>query len=965
MYVHVNTGQPDQGQGTENENKGKVDEKAGATGDKSVTAGVNAKATAPGSVALGSESKADRNAINAVAKTVSREPNKDQNQVYSPLTENVKVDHPETSTLNTAITETVKGNLGAVSVGNEGNTRQIINVAAGSADTDAVNVAQLKALAGLPITVEANEGGSVPVKLGDRFPVKGKENGGIVTRTDIASNGLTLEVKPDGTKGVEVGAGGVAVKINDQKGVQFGNDGKIEVKPNANKGVEVTAEGVGVNIDDQAGVKFNGGKVAVNLAPNKGLEFDANNGHGIAVKPHHGITVDENGVSAKPNQAKGVTVDGEGIAVNIANDAGLEFKMENGQGKLAAKAGDGIEINDKGINVKPKADKGALTVDGDGVSVNVNDQKGIEVGDDNKLAIKVNPAGPLTVDGQGLNINVDDKTIKLEAGKVAAKTTDLAVDDNGPNKGKVKLKDPAPNGGDALVTADTVMNAINDSGFILRTSATDKGEVSNDKNKADGYLVKPSNTVTVEAGDNIAITQDDGKVTIRTKRSVIFDDVQFGDNGPKITKDDQDNLKVSNKDGQPVKITNVANGIGPNDAVNVSQLETVKNSPITVEADQLGSVNVKLGDRFPIKGATNGGIITKADLATNGLTVEVKPNNAMGVQLTPGGVAVKIEEGNNNPLQFGGKGGIELKVDDNTLAVDNDTNVLGGDKKLKVKLADKGGITTKTDGDANSNGLKVDVDNTTVQINEAGKVAAKTTDLLADNIGIYKGKVRPKNIQEGDSLVTAKTVANAINNSGFILTATKGEGELDNAEHKELIKTGETVTIDAGKNIKLNQTAGKISIATKDDVNFTSVQFGDNGPKIQGGGDRNTIKLVNDLDGPVTIANLKEGVNDNDAVNVKQLKDSATKYFADEDASRPQDGETETTAATSKGFAKTLTDNVVGITGGITGDQANGGAKNITTKIDADNNTIEVALNPDVKGLNSLQFAEDQGIKVG
>ncbi len=47
----------------------------------------------------------------------------------------------------TAVRATVKGNYGAVSVGNSKGTRQITNVAAGSADTDAVNVAQLKAVA--------------------------------------------------------------------------------------------------------------------------------------------------------------------------------------------------------------------------------------------------------------------------------------------------------------------------------------------------------------------------------------------------------------------------------------------------------------------------------------------------------------------------------------------------------------------------------------------------------------------------------------------------------------------------------------------------------------------------------------------------------------------------------------------------------------------------------------------------
>lgn len=40
------------------------------------------------------------------------------------------------------------------------------------------------------------------------------------------------------------------------------------------------------------------------------------------------------------------------------------------------------------------------------------------------------------------------------------------------------------------------------------------------------------------------------------------------------------------------------------------------------------------------------------------------------------------------------------------------------------------------------------------------------------------------------------------------------------------IQNGETVTVDAGKNIKVTHTANQVSIATKDDVSFNSVTAG-------------------------------------------------------------------------------------------------------------------------------------------
>ncbi|NSM11673.1 hypothetical protein G5C01_10055, partial [Moraxella bovoculi] len=272
-----------------------------------------------------------------------------------------------------------------------------------------------------------------------------------------------------------------------------------------------------------------------------------------------------------------------------------------------------------------------------------------------------------------------------------------------------------------------------------------------------------------------------------------------------VSVGDQDNTR---------QIINVAAGSADTDAVNVAQLKAVAGLPFTVEADQGGKATVKLGDNLPVKGKENGGITTSTNLKTNGIDIAVKANQAQGIELTPGGVGIHLHKDANNPLQFNkADGGLELNIDADTLAVDNDTSVLGGDKKLKVKLADKGGITTE-----GNNGLKVDVDGTTVQINEAGKVSAKTTTLTPNE----NGKINTPADGEGDALVTAQTVADAINNSGFTL-ATSQSGTGQAVGESELIKTGEKVIIDAGDNMSVIQAGGRVSIATKDDVVFKHV----------------------------------------------------------------------------------------------------------------------------------------------
>lgn len=98
---------------------------ASASGSAAAALGYGAQATVAGGVALGRNSVADRPAILPAA-------------AYVPA--------GATAGQTTAIQNTVVGSLGAVSVGSAAGTRQITNVAAGSADTDAVNVAQLKAI---------------------------------------------------------------------------------------------------------------------------------------------------------------------------------------------------------------------------------------------------------------------------------------------------------------------------------------------------------------------------------------------------------------------------------------------------------------------------------------------------------------------------------------------------------------------------------------------------------------------------------------------------------------------------------------------------------------------------------------------------------------------------------------------------------------------------------------------------
>ena len=131
--------------------------------------GTFAKAIKEGSIALGYNSYADREA---------------GVQGYDPLT-----GKESTSTSSLAW----KSGKGALSIGSAGGTRQIINVAAGSADTDAVNVAQLKKVGELAEKgwqLSANGGKATKVEPGAKVDFSGDDE-----NITVSKEGTSIKVK--------------------------------------------------------------------------------------------------------------------------------------------------------------------------------------------------------------------------------------------------------------------------------------------------------------------------------------------------------------------------------------------------------------------------------------------------------------------------------------------------------------------------------------------------------------------------------------------------------------------------------------------------------------------------------------------------------------------------------------------------------------------------------------------------
>ena len=163
---------------------------ARSKGKKSIAMGVNANSQVDGGVALGADSVSNR---------------QQTSNAYIPS-------GADTAQVN-AIKAT-KGTTGAVSVGSDTVKRQIINVAAGTNDSDAVNVAQLKA-------VTSNASWTVQ---GNGSDVNAVKNGSKVNFAD--GTNTTASVTKDASGKV------TAVKYNLKKDVNLGTDGSLTINGN-------------------------------------------------------------------------------------------------------------------------------------------------------------------------------------------------------------------------------------------------------------------------------------------------------------------------------------------------------------------------------------------------------------------------------------------------------------------------------------------------------------------------------------------------------------------------------------------------------------------------------------------------------------------------------------------------------------------------------------------------------------
>ena len=784
--------------------------RANASAVKSVAIGPDSSVTVDGGVALGRDSVA--NVIGGVTNK-GYNPNTNRTDVYSGLNGNV-------------LTSTT----GAVSIGNGTTvTRQLTGLAAGTKDTDAVNVAQLKSV-NLAFSGNVNTG-NVNI-ANSTLGIKGDN-----TYITTAANGqnLTISGKTQNINVTNGQASANATGMADSKNVADAINKAISANayhwklaadrdPSApeviNKSDTVIFGG-----DNNITVTRSGKKITTSL--NKAITVDT-------VKANRSVTVSSGG-----NQ---ITLDGSNGAVSGRSFTGQSFT-----------AGNNVLSNTTLQMGSPTGPKN-VTITGDGLTAK-NGTRTVKFGTDSISAggqqiTNVSSGGNIgtnaanitdvknAVDAVTLKLDTNSKagTVKLSESplKVIGANgirTDLVGTNNGTlvvgldsntanatTKGIGLTGDTGTTGLKYLKDGDATFKVYGDSNLVTTKASTTGVQVAVDPAKVKDLAVA---AVTVSKA-----TPADNPITVTPTAGPNSKDYAIGIDTTKLANQTQLTYKANGANANKVSLANGLNftdgtftkaTVGTNGNVTISTAtETITNdadgkAKVNSPTDGLATAkNVADSINKAVDGLSQN--LTVSDGATDG-TVNLK-NQKLTVSGT-NGVTTTV---NGQTVTVGLDAATKTKVDNASTAVarnislgaDSGTassqSLKDGDVAFNVKGATGDFISTKMNGD-------------TVEIST--KRAAITSDA---NTGAAS-------VAGDDGLATSKNVADAINKAADAAKAGAAWNLTTNSSttDKTSVQGGDTVDLINGDNILITQDGTdkkKITVATKKDLTVDSITAG-------------------------------------------------------------------------------------------------------------------------------------------
>ena len=268
-------------------------------GEEAVAVGTNASATADWAIAMGKNSKAEKETAMAFgydshAKVAGGVALGSWSVVDTAA--GVSGYDPSTKAASTDTSAAWKSTVGAVSVGDasKGITRQITGVAAGAADTDAVNVAQLKKVEAAAAAAKTN------VTAGDNVTVThdSTTNTYKVSAKDTYTTGGTYDAatkkikftQNDPSKNYEVDVSGL-VGGGGTGSLTFSGDTGSAITKNSGETLQITGGATEVAAANNIGVVSENGKLNLKLAKNIDLGSDGSIKTGDTKMDNKGLAI--------------------------------------------------------------------------------------------------------------------------------------------------------------------------------------------------------------------------------------------------------------------------------------------------------------------------------------------------------------------------------------------------------------------------------------------------------------------------------------------------------------------------------------------------------------------------------------------------------------------------------------------------------------------------------------------------
>ena len=784
--------------------------RANASAVKSVAIGPDSIATVDGGVALGRDSVA--NVIGGVTNK-GYNPNTNRTDIYSGLTGNV-------------LTSTT----GAVSIGNGTTvTRQLTGLAAGTRDTDAVNVAQLKsvnlAFSGNVNTGNVNIANSTLGLKGDNTYITTSANG-----QNLTISGKTQNI--DVTNGqASANAAGMA----DSKNVADAINKAISANayhwklaadrdPSApeviNKSDTVIFGG-----DNNITVTRSGKKITTSL--NKAITVDT-------VKANRSVTVSSGG-----NQ---ITLDGTNGSVKGRNFTGDSFK-----------AGDNV-LSNTTLQIGPTTGSNNVTITRDGLTAKTA-TKTVKFGTDGISAggqqiTNVSSGGNVGTNAANitdvknavaavtLNLDTNSKTGTVKLSESPLKVigangirTDLLGTNNGSlvvgldkntvnatTKGISLTGDTGSTGLKYLKDGDATFKVVGDGNLVTTKASTTGVQVAVDSAKVKDLAV---GAVTVSKANTA-----DNPITITPTAGTHTKDYAIGIDTTKLANQTQLTYKANGANENKVSLANGLNftdgtftkaTVGTNGTVTIS----TATETITNDADGKAKVN------SPTDGlATAKNVADSINKAVDGLSQNLTVSDGA----TDGTINLK-----NQKLTVSGTNGVTTTVNGQTVTVGLDaatkTKVDNASTAVARNIslgADSGTVSSQSlkDGDVAFNVKAATGDLVSTKMNgNTVEISTKRAAITSDaNTGAAS-------VTGDDGLATSKNVADAINKAADAAKAGAAWNLTTNSSttDKTTVQGGDTVDLINGDNILITQDGTdkkKITVATKKDLTVDSITAG-------------------------------------------------------------------------------------------------------------------------------------------